>query len=48
MKRAIWLVTAIALVLGAPTGSARAQAPIEGELVLITPVSKFIHDAADR
>jgi iron(III) transport system substrate-binding protein len=28
---------------GAP---ARAQAPIEGELALITPVSKFIHDAA--
>ena len=26
--------------------AARAQAPIEGELVLITPVSKFIHDAA--
>ena len=46
MKRAIWLVTAIELVLGAPTESARAQAPIESELVLITPVSKFIHDAA--
>ena len=26
--------------------AARAQAPIEGELTLITPVSKFIHDAA--
>jgi iron(III) transport system substrate-binding protein len=28
------------------SGSASAQAPIEGELALITPVSKFIHDAA--
>ncbi len=28
------------------TGLASAQAPIESELALITPVSKFIHDAA--
>jgi len=34
------------LVLAAPAGPAAAQAPIEGELALITPVSKFIHDAA--
>src|ERR1700755_323493 len=46
MKRTIWLVTAIVLALGASTDPARAQAPVEGELVLITPVSKFIHDAA--
>jgi iron(III) transport system substrate-binding protein len=46
MKRTIWLVTAIVLALGASTDPARAQAPIESELVLITPVSKFIHDAA--
>src|SRR6266849_3775307 len=32
--------------LGAPAGPALAQAPVEGELVLITPVSKFIHDAS--
>src|SRR5215468_12391895 len=32
-----------ALAALSPAG---AQAPIEGELVLITPVSKFIHDAA--
>jgi iron(III) transport system substrate-binding protein len=29
-----------------PLGRAEAQAPIESELALITPVSKFIHDAA--
>ena len=46
MKRAMWMFTAIVLALGASTDSVRAQAPIEGELVLITPVSKFIHDAA--
>ena len=37
------LIAALAAGLPAP---ARAQAPIEGELTLITPVSKFIHDAA--
>src|SRR5258707_9311422 len=46
MKRTVWLVTAIAVALGASITPARAQAPIESELVLITPVSKFIHDAA--
>ncbi len=38
-------VTAL-LAVGAVHAPARAQAPIEGELNLITPVSKFIHDAA--
>src|SRR5947207_1839770 len=45
MRRLATLSLALALVLGAVT-TAAAQAPIEGELVLITPVSKFIHDAA--
>ncbi|HSE95254.1 MAG TPA: extracellular solute-binding protein, partial [Methylomirabilota bacterium] len=40
------LLVGFALVLGA-SGPAPAQAPpIESELALITPVSKFIHDAA--
>jgi iron(III) transport system substrate-binding protein len=34
------------LVTGGTTAVASAQAPIENELALITPVSKFIHDAA--
>ena len=38
-------VTAL-LAVGAFHPPALAQAPIEGELNLITPVSKFIHDAA--
>ena len=51
MMRSIVTRTALALtaVLSALvlTGTpARAQAPIESELNLITPVSKFIHDAA--
>src|SRR5262245_2384039 len=38
---------ALALVLAAWAAlPAAAQAPIEGGLTLITPVSKFIHDAA--
>ncbi len=45
MRHLIVLVLTIALVAGA-AGGAGAQAPIEGELTLITPVSKFIHDAA--
>jgi ABC-type Fe3+ transport system substrate-binding protein len=45
MKRLGILSLAVLLVTGA-AGAARAQAPIEGELALITPVSKFIHDAA--
>jgi iron(III) transport system substrate-binding protein len=45
MKR---LAIAALALLGAAllTAGASAQAPIEGELTLITPVSKFIHDAA--
>ena len=38
---------AIVLIVGVGTAAvASAQAPIESELALITPVSKFIHDAA--
>jgi iron(III) transport system substrate-binding protein len=52
MKRLIAAVAALALLLAVPgfVGTARAQAPagasIEGELNLITPISKFIHDAS--
>src|SRR5512144_98301 len=47
MKRSVSaLVITVLVALGVPIPSAEAQAPIEGELVLITPVSKFIHDAA--
>src|SRR5215510_1430781 len=46
MKRLIMLVVAIILATGAAPGPALGQAPIESELALITPVSKFIHDAA--
>lgn len=45
MRRLGILALAVLLILGA-AGGAVAQAPIEGELALITPVSKFIHDAA--
>jgi iron(III) transport system substrate-binding protein len=48
MSRCLWiarLAAVLMVVVGSP-GFARAQAPIEGELALITPVSKFIHDAA--
>ncbi len=47
MTRRTWTVGALLLaaLLGG-AGAAQAQAPIEGELALITPVSKFIHDAA--
>ena len=34
------------LLAAAAAGPRAGQAPIEGELTLITPVSKFIHDAA--
>ncbi len=37
---------AVALAVTGWAGPAAAQAPIESELALITPVSKFIHDAA--
>ena len=46
MKRLIMLVVAIVLAAGGAPGPASGQAPIESELALITPVSKFIHDAA--
>jgi ABC-type Fe3+ transport system substrate-binding protein len=45
MRAVITAGLALALVL-AVAGGALAQAPIESELALITPVSKFIHDAA--
>jgi ABC-type Fe3+ transport system substrate-binding protein len=45
MRRLIVLGLVLGLVAGTVAG-AGAQAPIEGELTLITPVSKFIHDAA--
>src|SRR5688500_14543289 len=45
MKRLAILALAL-LVAALVTGGASAQPPIEGELTLITPVSKFIHDAA--
>ena len=38
-------MTATLLAAGSPA-AAQGPAPIEGELNLITPVSKFIHDAA--
>ncbi|MBI2555393.1 MAG: extracellular solute-binding protein [Candidatus Rokubacteria bacterium] len=47
MKRTMWTVAALLLVaLLGGAGLAEAQAPIEDELVLQTPVSKFIVDAA--
>jgi iron(III) transport system substrate-binding protein len=36
----------VTLLVGLAVRPAEPQAPIEGELTLITPVSKFIHDAA--
>jgi ABC-type Fe3+ transport system substrate-binding protein len=45
MRQLTVLGLALALVAGL-VGGADAQAPIESELTLITPVSKFIHDAA--
>ena len=45
MRRLGVLALAVLSVTGA-AGGASAQAPIESELALITPVSKFIHDAA--
>jgi ABC-type Fe3+ transport system substrate-binding protein len=45
MRRLGILVLAVVLAAGA-AGLASGQAPIESELALITPVSKFIHDAA--
>ena len=54
-KRAVPTAMALVVALGIwgaspllprPPATAEAQAPIESELALITPVSKFIHDAA--
>src|SRR6058998_4016958 len=45
MRRFCGVVLALVLAMSA-VGAATAQAPIENELALITPVSKFIHDAA--
>jgi ABC-type Fe3+ transport system substrate-binding protein len=45
MRRLGLLALAVTMALGV-AGGAWAQAPIESELALITPVSKFIHDAA--
>ena len=47
MKTFIVVVFAALIMTVAPMpGAAQAPAPIESELALITPVSKFIHDAA--
>jgi ABC-type Fe3+ transport system substrate-binding protein len=47
MRRTLWTAAVLVLVvLLGGVGLAQAQAPIESELALITPVSKFIHDAA--
>ena len=47
MKRFVILAVVAALLAGGgAAGPALGQAPIESELALITPVSKFIHDAA--
>ena len=49
MRRALVVGVALALVWaawGAPGAPQAQTAPIESELALITPVSKFIHDAA--
>src|SRR6185295_8220761 len=45
MRRRIALALAVVVALGVSAG-AFAQAPIEAELVLITPVSKFVFDGA--
>ena len=46
VARAVLALIAVLSALALGGTPARAQAPIEGELNLITPVSKFIHDAA--
>ena len=48
VARAALALIAVLSALALGGTPARAQAPIEGELNLITPVSKFIHDAALR
>jgi len=45
--RGFAILTLAALLVAGSSGTVAAQTPpIESELVLITPVSKFIHDAA--
>ena len=45
--RRFTILTFAALLVAGSFGAAGAQAPpIESELAMITPVSKFIHDAA--
>ena len=46
MTRRMMVLTLAVLAAVAAASGAGAQAPIESELNLITPVSKFIHDAA--
>jgi ABC-type Fe3+ transport system substrate-binding protein len=46
MMRFMILAMVALLAAGGASSPAFGQAPIEGELALITPVSKFIHDAA--
>src|SRR5881409_379938 len=48
MTRRMMVLTLAALAAVAAASGAGAQAPIESELNLIAPVSKFIHDAALR
>jgi ABC-type Fe3+ transport system substrate-binding protein len=45
MRRLLGILVTVAVTLGG-SATVLAQAPIEDELVLITPVSKFVHDAA--
>jgi len=45
MKRLVFLALALVVIFNLPP-PAVAQAPIEDELVLITPVSKFVFDGA--
>ena len=44
--RRLAILTLAAVLAAGWFGPAAAQPPIEGELTLITPISKFIHDAA--
>src|SRR5258708_20310527 len=46
MRRMTITVLALAMAAWAAFGVEAQTPPIEGELALITPVSKFIHDAA--
>ena len=46
LRSIVTVALGLLAALGAGSGPVWAQAPIESELNLITPVSKFIHDAA--